>query len=258
MMKYPTWLREPGVYRIWLSPTHFYIGRSSDCRVRWLRHLAALRQGKHPNPHMQRVYDIHGVFNPEVISKVVEEGGLPALEQEWLDAHYGEPGCVNNSHLATGTARGFRWSGKARAKPRPPTSAVTRRRLSEALTGHDVSDVTRQKLSTALLGKKRPDNAERNMARTGWTHTEPARTKITEAGRRRVVTGATRLKMSATKKKLGTGPSFKGQKHSPETIRKIVLAKTGGHDSEATRTKKSDAAKVAWARRKVTKKEGPC
>jgi len=256
-MQHPTCLHVAGLYKIWLSTTHYYIGRTSDCRVRWLRHFAALRQGNHPNPYMQRVYNLHAVFTPEVLVADSDEI-LPALEQAWLDEHYGQPGCVNNNRLATGTTRGHHWSEEARAKPRPPTSEATRRRLSEALSGHDVSESTRRKLSTALRGKKRPDNTKRNVARAGWTHTEEARVKISEAGMRRVVTEGTRLKMSKTHKKRGGGPSFKGRKHSSETIRKIVARKTGHLDSEVTRNRKSESALVGWIKRRAMKKEPSC
>jgi len=64
------WPRGGGIYRIWLTRTHYYIGRTSNCKVRWLRHLANLRRGTHPNAHMQNVYNIYGVFRPELVVAV--------------------------------------------------------------------------------------------------------------------------------------------------------------------------------------------
>jgi hypothetical protein len=92
-----------------------------------------------------------------------------------------------------------------------------------------VSLATRAKISRALRGRQRPDTAERNRVRAGWTHSAEALEKISAAGR---VGG------------------FKGKSHSAETKAKISSFLKGRTPSEETLRKRSESLKRAWAARK--------
>ena len=83
-----------GIYLIRLSDTHYYGGRTGNFRVRWASHLRELREGRHNNRRMQRVFDLHGRFEPEVV-EVIAPRECPDAEQAWLDANFRKPGCVN-------------------------------------------------------------------------------------------------------------------------------------------------------------------
>lgn len=56
-----------GIYVIRLSDTHYYGGRTGNFKRRWADHLRELREGRHNNRRMQRVFDIHGRFDPDVV-----------------------------------------------------------------------------------------------------------------------------------------------------------------------------------------------
>ncbi len=251
MMRFPDWPKIAGIYRVRLSATHYYIGRTVNCRERWFRHLASLRAGHHPNPHAQAVYNKTGVFDPEVL--VVTSTNLVSLEQAWLDAHYGQPGCVNVSRSAIGVMQGRKHSEESLAKMRGKhPSEETRRRLSFARMGHSVSETTRQKLSVAGRGRKRPDTAALNAARSGWTHSPEAKAKISEARTGRVQSEETRTAISQAHKARGTkAPGFAGRKHTDATRRKLSVVATGRRLSEEGRAKRSQAIKASWVKRKA-------
>ena len=202
---------------------------------------------------MQNVYNIYGVFRPELVVAVALDSmaNIVALEQEWLDKHYGQTGCVNTCKSAIGVMTGRKMSEAVKAKMRGRhPSDETRKKLSEAKLGHSVSDTTRERLSLVLRGKRRPDNVARNRSKTGWKHTDSARGKIAEAGKRECP-DEVRNRISVTHKKLGTvPPGFSGRKHTEETLLKLSVAATGRKHSDESRKRRSDEMKVVWALRK--------
>ena len=91
-----------GVYRIWLSDRHYYIGRSKCFKDRWASHLRGLQAGDHGNAYMQACYNKFGVFRAEVLEYQDTRKGRREGEQRWLDKCYGQEGCVNLSPWAYG------------------------------------------------------------------------------------------------------------------------------------------------------------
>jgi len=192
-----TWPIIGGLYRIWFSPTHYYVGRAANFQWRWLRHLICLQRKNHPNPYMQSVYSQYHQFEPEVLLEIESDADRQQQEQVLLDTHCGQPGCVNLSRSARGVMKGRKHSEATRAKFRARFfSEETRRRLSDSHRGHSVSNDTRQKISVSGKGRKRPDTATRNAEHVGWRHTDEARAKISEAGRHRECTLETRAKIA--------------------------------------------------------------
>lgn len=247
------WPHTGGLYMVWLSPTHYYIGRAANFRVRWLRHLRDLQQGRHSNPYMQSLFRVHHIFRPEIVVEEALDENRVALEQRWLDTHYGRDGCANTSRSARGVMQGRKHSDDSRAKMRGKhPSEDTRRRLSEAHRGVKRPDVAHRNVArTGLV--RRPDVAHRNVARTGWRHTLEAISEIAEAGRREMPANV-RDKISSAHKKRGTKPpGFKGKRHSPETIRKLSDAAKGRRLSEEGRAKRSEAIRASWVKRKAAK-----
>lgn len=227
-MDQPLWPQTAGVYRIVLSDRHYYYGRASNFRVRWLVHLKALRRGSHLNKHMQSVFNLHQLFIPDVVMLISSRDEQMRVEQTLLDEHVGKPECLNLSPSSRGVPSGYKHSEETRAKlrGRVPTDE-TRKRLSQAHMGHPVSTETRERMSRSLKGKKRPDNKARNVASTGWSHTDEARGKISAAN------------MSRTYKP-----------HSESTKNKIRESLTGKHPTEETLRKRSESLRAAWQRRK--------
>jgi len=106
---------EGGIYVIRLSDTHYYGGRTKNFRVRWTAHQRELREGRHDNRRMQRVYDRYGRFDPEVVS-VLAPDECPDAEQAWLDANFRKPGCVNLVASSRGGMAGVGRTPESRAK----------------------------------------------------------------------------------------------------------------------------------------------
>lgn len=249
------WPTSGGLYRVRLSPTHYYIGRAANFRARWQRHLNQLRSGAHPNQYLLNVYLQYQRFDPEVLIEEADDRTRQTLEQQWLDQHVGSPGCLNLSRSSLGVSKGYKHSEETRAKlrGRVPTDEA-RRNMSNAQVGHVVSEETRSKLSNLLRGKKRPDNAARNKAAAGWAHTEEAREKISLAGARPCAV-TTRLKIRANHLSKGIRPpvgGMLGHRHSDETKQKISAGQKHRSDmSPEERARRSEIVKAGWVQRRL-------
>ena len=236
MLPYPTPPFGGGLYVIRLSDTHYYGGRTKSFPTRWAVHYRLLRDGKHFNPHAQSVFDQHGRFEPEVVC-VMSVDAQRAAEQEWLDEHFGQHGCVNLSRSADGIHMGYRHTEVTRAKIRARDfrDPDYRKKLSDAQKarhreGCGFSEETRRKISEGNRGRIRPDTTERNRNNVGWKHTAEALAKISEAGR----TGGSKGKTRSTETKARISESLKGRIPSEETLRK-----------------RSESLRRTWAARKA-------
>ena len=127
-----------------------------------------------------------------------------------------------------------------------PSGAIisdeTRRRMSEAHKGRNVSEETKIKLSVA--SKNPSEETRRKMSE--WIRSEETRIKISEASKGHNVSEETRRKISEahkghtvseeTKRKLSE--ARKGKTHSEESKRKISEAKKGKTHSHSEETKR--------------------
>lgn len=77
-----------GIYRILNTASgKSYVGQSTDLECRFGIHMWSLRNGRHPNPHLQSSFNLHGesAFTFEVLS-VCEQHELTLMEQQWIDS----------------------------------------------------------------------------------------------------------------------------------------------------------------------------
>lgn len=253
MIPSPTqnWPTSGGLYRVRLSPTHYYIGRAANFRARWQRHLNQLRSGAHPNQYLLNVYLLHQRFDPEVLIEEADDGTRQTLEQQWLDQHVGSPGCLNLSRSSLGVSKGYKHpeGAKTRIRGRVPTDEA-RRNMSEAGKKRVWTEETKARISASLTGQKRPWTSERNKATAGWVHTEEARGKISLAGVRPCAE-TTKLKISSALKEKGIRPSFKGRTHTEESKLKMSESHRGPRTmTDGERSRRSESARIAWAKRK--------
>jgi len=241
-----------GLYILWLSDTHYYGGRAVHFRSRWQRHRRLLMDGKHFNPHAQAVYNKYGRFEPKIL-KVLPSAQHGEAEKDWLEENVGVPGCVNISKSFCGLHVGFRHSEETKQKFRNRRfSEETRQKLRDARRHRVFSFETCQKISRSLTGQKRPTTARLNRERTGWTHTDEAKQKISEAGQR-PCSDNTKEKIQANHKAKGIKPpSFKGRRHSEATRRKMSESSKGPRTmTPEERLKRSESAKRSWEKRRA-------
>jgi hypothetical protein len=175
-----------GLYVIWLSDTHYYGGRAVSFLARWRRHLRRLRRGDHPNAHMQSVFNLHGRFDPEIITSCSGHEAQVEVEQAWLDEHYGKTGCLNMNPYTHGGNGPHTEEYKAR---------MTGRKLSKA---HRDACSRGQRRRFARDGGM-PEETCRRMseARKGVPMSEEARRNMSRAQKGRVITAAHREKLKA-------------------------------------------------------------
>jgi len=193
-----------GIYYIQnLHDRKIYIGSAISIIKRWSQHKRHLNKGDHPNNYLQSAWDKHGEdsFLFGIIEIAIDKNILLEREQYWIDC-YGSAHRSNGYNLApvAGSMFGFKHSEE------------TKKKLSE----HFMGKVTWNK------GKKMDGTYKENHLRAmqsdkmkslrrkksdGFRHTEETKKKISEASAKRIVSDATRKKMSSSMlgKKLGEG-----------------------------------------------------
>lgn len=129
-----------GIYKITIG-NKFYYGQSMDLNNRRSQHLSNLKNNKHCNKFMQRVYNKYLDFNFEVVEEVVDVSLLDSREQYYIDLHIDNADCMNLARCAESTRRGCIVSEESRAK------------MSAAQKGKTISEETRAKISAFNKGK---------------------------------------------------------------------------------------------------------
>lgn len=189
MLPYPTPPNGGGLYIIRLSETHYYGGRAVCFATRWYDHLRHLQAGTHINSRMQRVFNKHGKFSPEVVC-VLDRDTQPDAEQAWLNEHHGKPGCVNLSPHARGGCGGH--TEDTRDKMRSTRSSrpdlVQKARESLARNRVHVDATARnQKTGEKLRGRKQDPEAvaKRAASNRGRKNTPDTLRRMSESAKRR-------------------------------------------------------------------------
>ena len=240
-----------------------YVGSTVDLQRRQGQHLRTLRRGRHRNEHLQRAFNRYGeaAFSFSVLEYVEKAARLIPCEQHYLDTLKPE---YNISPTATSTLgvrhteetcrkNSERQRGERGNNYGKHLSAETRRKISEGLTGRQLSDAHRKHLSEAMSG-------ERN-ANYGRPLSEETKRKLSEA--QRGVRGnnygkraSAELRAKLSWAQTGERNGFYGKRHSAETRRKIGAAHKGKYVSEQTRHKMSIGQKARWRRVRAAKQKG--
>lgn len=235
-----------GVYRVWCSPEHYYIGRSSNIEGRCAGHEQNLRRGKHINPHMQRVYDKYGAFRYEVL-EIAEATAAISIEQGLIDKHLSDPLCMNICASAEiPTRKGLRNTPEHNAK----ISAANKVRTYSEETIARMSASQKKRFADGWSAEFRQKQEEarskpeyqqkRSAALRGKKHTAEHKAKIAESLKGRVKSDETRARLSE---------SLKGRVFSDEHRANLVTAQRNRKPiTEATREKMRAAQKRRQAR----------
>jgi len=88
--------KKPGIYRIGLPNDRFYIGKSVNMFQRQMSHLHALRNNKHTNQILQRIYDKHTHYSFTWSALLVcDKLDLEQNEQMVINLYWYDPGMIN-------------------------------------------------------------------------------------------------------------------------------------------------------------------
>ena len=168
----------------------FYVGSTTNPKVRFRVHRGRLRKNQHHCHHLQASWNKHGeaMFVFRVIETVPEERSLQEAEDRWLIEHVGKPYCYN-----IGLRSGAPWRGAPKENhPRfgCPKTEEERQAISDALKEFYAQDIA-------------------NHPRFGKQHTEGVKERIRE------------------KKLANPSRAWLGKKRSEETKEKISAAQKG-------------------------------
>ena len=132
-----------GLYEIQIG-SYFYHGSSKNIENRIRRHKNELKNNKHINSKMQRIYNKYNEFKHEVVI-ICKEEDLLYLEQCIIDAHFGDRDYMNLTSKA----------GKPPSRKGVKVSEETRAKQSAAKKGKVRSDEVKEIISKSLIGNKR-------------------------------------------------------------------------------------------------------
>lgn len=226
-----------GIYRILNTASgKSYVGQSTELECRFGTHLASLRSGRHPNPHLQSSFSHHGesAFTFEVVS-VCEQHELTLMEQQWIDSLDSFNSGYNQRPAADSMA-GFKHSEETKrraseeAKKRyesPEMREMARKRAATRLANPDHVELMRQ------IGRKRfATPAQREAARQAQLRRlEDPEQK--EAVRRRANNPERRQRLSEALRRSHANPDVKARRsainRSPDVIAKHRAAQSALH-----------------------------
>jgi len=145
-----------GIYRIvCVKNGRYYYGSAKNVHRRWGAHKRQLINKNHHNQVVQRTWNKYGEesFRFELV-----EDKLFDVEDGYLAAHVGKSNCMNMSRIA----RCPSLYGNDNPAKRPDV----RKKISEALKGHKISDETKEKIRTSKVGQVISDEVRRKISVT--------------------------------------------------------------------------------------------
>lgn len=185
----------------------FYVGSTTNKKVRFREHRKQLRGNRHHCKHLQAAWNKYGEekFDFRVVEEVPDGADLAVAEDTWLQAHFGKDYCYNSGSAAVAPWRGvygpdhFNF-GKAMASDQ-------KQQISNALkayyaedyfnhprVGKTHSDETKAKISAAKLanpakpwrGKERSDETKAKISAAQAGKPKAPGRKVSEEGRAKI------------------------------------------------------------------------
>lgn len=184
----------------------FYVGSTTNPKVRFRTHRGKLRNNKHHCHHLQAAWNKYGesVFVFHIVETVPDEQPLQEAEDRWLIEHVGKPSCYN-----VGLRSGAPWRG-APVGTHPNFGRIRteeeREAISASLKEFYAKDIT-------------------NHPRFGKQHTEEVKERIrqkklanpTKAWLGKERSDETKAKISAAQKGVKKGP----RTYTPEGLARV-------------------------------------
>jgi group I intron endonuclease len=163
----------------------FYVGSTTNKKVRFREHRKQLRGNRHHCKHLQASWNKYGEdkFVFKVVEEVPDTDSLSEVEDRWLKEHFGKPYCYNSGAAAVAPWRGVYGAdhpnfGKLMAEgQKEKISATLKEFYAEDITNHprfgkkhteEVKERIRQKKlanpTRAWLGKERSDETKEKIS----------------------------------------------------------------------------------------------
>lgn len=160
-----------GIYSITnIKSGKVYYGSSNNVKERWKTHRSKLRNGIHPNPHLQSSWNKYGAESFEFkIEEEIPSDKLQDAEQCYLDwCKLCSFWSYNIGYDAECTTRGMKFG---------PPSEEHRRKIGLANSGErsanfgkKLSVETRRKMSEGQRGNPKPPRTEEHKRKLGLAH----------------------------------------------------------------------------------------
>ena len=188
-----------------------YVGQAAEVAKRWYDHRKAVRMNK-PTQIVHHAMIKYGLDN--FVFEII------ACCRSQEDANYTETELVKQYDSFTGNGKGYNATlGGMNA----PKTEEWKRKVSEKLMGHEVSQETRDKVSKGNTGKVRSEEFKKG---------------VSDFHKGKIVSEETKEKLSNINK---GNTNFKGKQHSEEAKQKISKANKGRKPSEAALKKAKEA-----------------
>ena len=116
------------IYRLWWpNCKHHYVGQTKNLKARVRVHFHKLKQQKHDNIRLQRVYNKYGLPRIKILI-TAEVSMLSPLEEYFISKNHNEQYCCNILKFA-GTVKGLKHTAESRLKM---SNSHKGKRLSES------------------------------------------------------------------------------------------------------------------------------
>lgn len=180
----------------------FYVGSTTNKKVRFRQHRKLLRGNRHHCKHLQAAWNKYGEakFDFVVVQEIGQDQDLLAIEDVWLEQHVGKEYCYNTGASASAPWRGV--FGEKNPKFGIARTEMERLKISASLkefyaedyfnhprVGTQHTDETKAKISASKKenpyaywqGKERSDETKAKISESQKGIAKPGR-KYTEAG----------------------------------------------------------------------------
>lgn len=140
----------------------FYIGSTTNKKVRFRQHRKLLRGSRHHCKHLQAAWNKYGEakFDFVIAEEVDDDVNLQLVEDKWLKEHYGKPYCYNSGAAAIAPWRGVYGADHPNF-------------------GRSITEDQKLQISRSLKTFYAEDYS--NHPRVGKTHTEETKERIRQA-----------------------------------------------------------------------------
>ena len=207
----------------------FYVGSTTNKKVRFREHRKQLRGNRHHCKHLQASWNKYGEekFVFKVVEEVPDTESLHAAEDRYLKEHFGKPYCYNSGAAAIAPWRGVY------GKDHPSF-------------GQAVSEAQKSAISATLKAYYAENYY--NHPRVGKTHSEETKAKISATKKANPLRYWLAKERSAeTKQKIGDAqrgkPKATGRRVSEAGMAKIMAAAAAGHYSHWKGRKHAEESK---------------